>query len=661
MLRAKTDFAASPLRELLRAPERSGPTTARARRPGGSGSREVYVVGVLALSAAGGSPAGGSRRDDLSRALSVTTAVLIVTCPCAFGIATPLAYEMVQAGLRRRGLFVRSGELPRPRARRSARRLRQDRDADDRRARCLTNPASPGRSARASRAARCTTWSARSSHPKSAADPRRAWAGRRDLDERARVVEQPGLRPRARARRTAPGGWATAGVACAAPRRARTETTSTSPSGVDGQCWVAGFRRRRAPAPGRRSARSRRSLRDGYDVWLLSGDAQAARRRRRGRVWRRPSSARSATQTPAAKARFLDDARRQRHPLRRRRRQRRAGPRSRVRGSGTPAIDRPLRPGARRLLLRHAGPRAHPPRPAQLSRARASRARRPRDRPRLQRRRRWPGARGADVAAGMRRADACQLTHHDRRHRRGAFPEESPVEVVILQVFVSLILVAGSVLLFAFTCRQRDFDHADRLALLPLDEETKEMSHDACDRAESARRRIRARRLETRRIVYNDWISRWFVGASVVWGIVGMLVGVLVALQLAWWQREPAAVPHLRAPAPAPHERGHLRVRRQHGLRGDLLLDAAPREGATAERFPGQGPLLGLAGDHRRRRHHASARLHPGQGVRGARVADRPRDRRHLGRLRHPVLLDPRAARPRSTSTSRSGSTSRRS
>jgi hypothetical protein len=37
-------------------------------------------------------------------------------------------------------------------------------------------------------------------------------------------------------------------------------------------------------------------------------------------------------------------------------------------------------------------------------------------------------------------------------------------------VFVSLVLVGGSLLLFAFTCRQRDFDHADRLALLPLDD-----------------------------------------------------------------------------------------------------------------------------------------------------------------------------------------------
>jgi hypothetical protein len=45
------------------------------------------------------------------------------------------------------------------------------------------------------------------------------------------------------------------------------------------------------------------------------------------------------------------------------------------------------------------------------------------------------------------------------------------VEIVTLQVFVSLILVLGSVLLFGFTCRQRDFDHADRLALLPLEKD----------------------------------------------------------------------------------------------------------------------------------------------------------------------------------------------
>jgi hypothetical protein len=43
------------------------------------------------------------------------------------------------------------------------------------------------------------------------------------------------------------------------------------------------------------------------------------------------------------------------------------------------------------------------------------------------------------------------------------------VEALTLQVFVSLVLVACALLLFAFTCRQKDFDHADRLALLPLE------------------------------------------------------------------------------------------------------------------------------------------------------------------------------------------------
>ncbi len=46
------------------------------------------------------------------------------------------------------------------------------------------------------------------------------------------------------------------------------------------------------------------------------------------------------------------------------------------------------------------------------------------------------------------------------------------MEVLTLQVFVSLLLVVGSLLLFLFTCRQRDFDHADRLALLPLEKDS---------------------------------------------------------------------------------------------------------------------------------------------------------------------------------------------
>ena len=45
------------------------------------------------------------------------------------------------------------------------------------------------------------------------------------------------------------------------------------------------------------------------------------------------------------------------------------------------------------------------------------------------------------------------------------------MEVLILQVFVSLFLVLGSVLLFVNSVRRRDHEHADRLALLPLEKE----------------------------------------------------------------------------------------------------------------------------------------------------------------------------------------------
>jgi cytochrome c oxidase cbb3-type subunit I/II len=42
--------------------------------------------------------------------------------------------------------------------------------------------------------------------------------------------------------------------------------------------------------------------------------------------------------------------------------------------------------------------------------------------------------------------------------------------------------------------------------------------------------------METKRITYDDDIVRKFIGASVLFGIVGLLVGVIVALQLAFWQ-----------------------------------------------------------------------------------------------------------------------------
>jgi hypothetical protein len=71
----------------------------------------------------------------------------------------------------------------------------------------------------------------------------------------------------------------------------------------------------------------------------------------------------------------------------------------------------------------------------------------------------------------VRGPDARELADDDPRGHVLAGTREAAVEVLTLQVFVSLALVAGSILLFAFTCRQRDFEHSDRLALLPLEKD----------------------------------------------------------------------------------------------------------------------------------------------------------------------------------------------
>ena len=42
--------------------------------------------------------------------------------------------------------------------------------------------------------------------------------------------------------------------------------------------------------------------------------------------------------------------------------------------------------------------------------------------------------------------------------------------------------------------------------------------------------------MQTKQIEYDDTVVRRFIFASVLFGIVGMLVGVLAASQLAWWQ-----------------------------------------------------------------------------------------------------------------------------
>ncbi len=68
----------------------------------------LYVLLVL-LATAGGVVLWWWSGYSAERILELATATLVVTCPCAFGIATPLAYELGVARLRQLGLFVRDG------------------------------------------------------------------------------------------------------------------------------------------------------------------------------------------------------------------------------------------------------------------------------------------------------------------------------------------------------------------------------------------------------------------------------------------------------------------------------------------------------------------------------------------------------------------------
>ncbi|MGB3049814.1 MAG: heavy metal translocating P-type ATPase metal-binding domain-containing protein [Polyangiales bacterium] len=106
---ATTDFAASSLVGLLGrdpATKGDGPLTTR----WWSRLSRFYVIGVVGLAAAGISYWWWRTGEPLF-AIEVGTAVLVVTCPCAFGIAAPLAYELVLTQLRRAGVFVRVGDF----------------------------------------------------------------------------------------------------------------------------------------------------------------------------------------------------------------------------------------------------------------------------------------------------------------------------------------------------------------------------------------------------------------------------------------------------------------------------------------------------------------------------------------------------------------------
>lgn len=105
-IRATSSFDSSSVVSLLRSASRCDADAARTT-PWWRRLTGIYVASVLFVASASFAAWMGFTHD-FGRALDVVAAVLIVTCPCAFGIATPLAYELAQAGLRRIGLFVRT-------------------------------------------------------------------------------------------------------------------------------------------------------------------------------------------------------------------------------------------------------------------------------------------------------------------------------------------------------------------------------------------------------------------------------------------------------------------------------------------------------------------------------------------------------------------------
>ena len=144
---------------------------------------------------------------------------------------------------------------------------------------------------------------------------------------------------------------------------------------------------------------------------------------------------------------------------------------------------------------------------------------------------------------------------------------------------------------------------------------------------------------------YDDAIVRKFLWATFVWGLIGMTVGLLIALQLA--------VPALNLDIP------WLSFGRLRPLHTNAVIFAfAGNAFFTGAYYSSQrllktrmfsdalsaDPLLGLAAHHRAGGAHPAPRLHAGQGIRRARVADRHPDRRGVGRVRHQLLRHPRQA-----------------
>ncbi len=267
-LRAATNFSASPLVELLRTPLARDADGAQAT-PWWQRLSKAYVEAVL-VTAACGFLGWWLATGDVTKALAVTTAVLVVTCPCAFGIAVPLANDLALAGLRRAGLFVRApGFLERAL---SVRTVVFDKTGTLSTGTPAVRDPAPLAALDPVALRALSTLVRRSSHPKSVAVARalrEAGLEAPDL-EGAEVEEAPGrgafLRHDGAEYRLGRPDWARPGapargdVAFAAPGRPLACLETIEPLRPDARAEVERLRA------------------EGYEVWLLSGDAPARAR-----------------------------------------------------------------------------------------------------------------------------------------------------------------------------------------------------------------------------------------------------------------------------------------------------------------------------------------------------------------------------------------------
>jgi Cu2+-exporting ATPase len=176
------------LAEIARLMEAAGQTRSRYVRIADRASR-LYAPAVHALaaiSAIGWLLAGAS----LYQALVIGTAVLIITCPCALGLAVPVAQVVVSGALMRAGIMVKDGAA-------LERLAKVDRALFDKTGTLTLGRPLPDAGALAAlsrdEAAICLTLASHSRHPLSRALAEALSAAGHRAAELTQIIEKPGL------------------------------------------------------------------------------------------------------------------------------------------------------------------------------------------------------------------------------------------------------------------------------------------------------------------------------------------------------------------------------------------------------------------------------------------------------------------------------------